>query len=103
MTSDGVDEDISFAAYKLSRAREALSDQIAIIFRLKTLGLDADFAGRDLNKICAEYRRWQEYCTLLTIRKGMTRTAVVGAQSNDAPGAFKRFASVDHRSRREPA
>lgn len=99
MDQNVLDEEMSFAAYKLDRAQEALSDQIALIYRLKMLGLGADFAGRDLDRISIEYRRWQEYRTLLLIRRGMAREAFETARS---PRAIpKLFASIDYRGARE--
>jgi hypothetical protein len=103
MTADAINEETSFAAYKLSLSQEALSDQIAIVFRLKTLGLDVGIAGRDLDKIAAEYRRWQEYWTLLMIRKGMAQAAKVAADLNNSRSTRARFASIDYRSQRESA
>ncbi|QZN98264.1 hypothetical protein [Chenggangzhangella methanolivorans] len=52
-------------------ASEAVSNQIALIFRLKKSGLDIQSSESDLDRMCQELRQWQEYRTLLFIRKGM--------------------------------
>jgi hypothetical protein len=93
------DEEISFAAHKLGCAQEALSNQIVIIYRLKMLGLDPDFAGRDLDEVSTEYRRWQEYCTLLLIRRSMARDVFEAAHSFSANA--KPFGGINCRGARE--
>jgi len=65
------DTELQFAHRKISQAHDAVSDQILLIFRLKSRDLPVDGAERRLDELNADLRQWKEYMTLLRIRQGM--------------------------------
>ncbi|MFC3692666.1 hypothetical protein [Chenggangzhangella methanolivorans] len=67
-----IDEEIAFAERKVEQAADAVSNQIHLVFRLKTKGIDLSGAEDRLRDLNLELRQWKEYKTLLFIRKGMT-------------------------------
>lgn len=75
-----IDDEIDFANHKVTAASEAVSNQIALIFRLKQCGLDVGSGERDLDGLCNELRNWQQYRTLLFIRRGMIESAAKAAR-----------------------
>jgi hypothetical protein len=78
--SSSIDDEIDFANHKVTAASEAVSNQIALIFRLKECGLDVGSSERDLDGFCSELRNWQQYRTLLFIRRGMIESAAKAAR-----------------------
>ena len=61
----------AFADLKVAQAFEALSNQIVLVFRLKSRGIDASAIERQVFERERDLRQWQEYSTLLAIRKRM--------------------------------
>ena len=71
MTTEPSLDEISFADCKIEEASNAVSDHIALMFRLQRSGIELPGAQERLSYLQSDLRQWKEFRTLALIRRGM--------------------------------